>query len=41
MPSDDLRKDSIGALRVMGKTCMPTLPSRRSDMNWVFHASEP
>jgi hypothetical protein len=41
MSSDDLRKDSIGALQEMIKYVYPPLPSRHSDMSWVFHASEP
>jgi len=39
LPSDDLRKDSIGAFREMMKAHMLTITNLY--MSWVFHESKP
>jgi hypothetical protein len=41
LPSDDLRKDSIGALQEMVKVHIPTITKQALRYELGFHASEP
>jgi hypothetical protein len=41
MSSDDLRKDSIGALQEIVKARIPTITKQALRYELVFHASEP